>query len=189
MISFAEVVEDAKQNFASASPQEDIPLPPLPAPLSRNASQSRTSRLPRRILAASQIFQADENGNITQMVDQSMASNDNSVFLTANELIPPTPAIKHLAKKSTGQVSEIVEEISEGPSQIQIPEIHTPSRQRRRATVSIGSPTAQEKMAGSSELDLSPSKRKEKSKSQSNIFQMHIAPISMLEAELAKSKP
>lgn len=63
-----------------------------------------------------------------------------------------------------------------------IPEIHTPSRQRR-ATVSTGSPGAT--------LDIdsrSPSKRREKSKSHGNLFQKHITPVSLLEAELNKCK-
>ncbi|KAF8964325.1 hypothetical protein BDZ97DRAFT_899869 [Flammula alnicola] len=181
--TITEVVEDAKQNFASSSSPKDIPLPALPLPLSRNISQNRTSRLPRRVLAASQIFQTDENGNITP-TDQTM----NSAYITATDIskgsISPTAA-------TPAPVTPEVQPSSlpaEGPSQLQIPEIHTPSRQRR-ATVSTRSP---EPAVPAFDLNIeggSPSKRKEKSKSHGNLFQRHIAPISLLEAELSKVPP
>ncbi|KAJ3503995.1 hypothetical protein NLJ89_g8175 [Agrocybe chaxingu] len=82
MKNVEKVVEDAKQNFASSTAAKDVPLPPLPPPLSRNGSNTRPSRLPRRVLAASQIFQSDENGNITPMMDQSMMSANTSSFLS-----------------------------------------------------------------------------------------------------------
>ncbi|KAF8879081.1 hypothetical protein CPB84DRAFT_317690 [Gymnopilus junonius] len=95
MRNVEKVVEDAKQNFASSSVPKELPLPPLPPPLSRNTSQNRTSRLPRRVLAASQIFQADENGNITPMVDQSMVSTYNtSAFLSPDDLGTSKGSIK-----------------------------------------------------------------------------------------------
>jgi len=171
-----EVLEEAKQNFAAASAPKDVPPPALPPPLSRNTPANRSTRLPRRVLAASQIFQSDENGNITAMVDQSMASY-NSGFLTANDILisstpAPTPATKTVI--STGAEIPV-----ETQNQFQIPEINTPSRQKRRATVSIGSPATKRP------VDTSP--RKEKSKSQTNLLGMHIVPISVLEAEMNKS--
>ena len=173
IVPVTEVVEDAKQNFASSSSTQNLPLPPLPLPLARNASQSRSSRLPRRVLAASQIFQADENGNVSPM-DQTMASTANSTYLTNNDTsgssINPAP----------------VEPKSPSPPQrrshLPTPEIHTPSRQRR-ATVSTRSPGPTEQ---ASDAEGSP-RQKERSKSYGNLFQMHIAPISLLEAELNKS--
>ncbi|KAF8158040.1 hypothetical protein B0H34DRAFT_707275 [Crassisporium funariophilum] len=185
MRNVEKVVEDAKQNFESSSPQQDIPLPPLPLPLSRSVSQNRTSRLPRRVLAASQIFQADENGNISPMGDTSMlsATGNNTMFLTANY---------DTSRGSSGPLSAEAPRSptpTEGRSSLQIPEIHTPSRQRgqRRATVSTRSPEPAERVFSAPEG--SPSKRKEKSKSHGNLFQMHIAPISLLEAELDKAPP
>jgi len=173
-VPITEVVEDAKQNFASSSSTQDLPLPPLPLPLARNASQNRSSRLPRRVLAASQIFQADENGNVSPM-DQTMISTANSMYLTPNDTsrgsIGPTPADTKSPSPTRGK------------SHLQLPEIHTPSRQRR-ATVSTRSPEPTEKAF---DIEGSPSKRKEKSKSHGNLFQMHIAPISLLEEELNKS--
>ncbi|KAF8799033.1 hypothetical protein BYT27DRAFT_7202794 [Phlegmacium glaucopus] len=180
MRNVEKVVEDAKQNFASSSSPQDLPLPALPLPLARNASQNRSSRLPRRVLAASQIFQADENGNVSPM-DQTMISTANSMYLTANDTsrgsISPSPADASIEPKSPSR--------TQAKSHLQIPEIHTPSRQRR-ATVSTRSPEPTEQVFG---IEGSPSKRKEKSKSYGNLFQMHIAPISLLEAELSKTPP
>jgi serine/threonine-protein kinase GIN4 len=157
-------VEDARQNFASSSTHQLAQLPPLPlAPLSRSASQTRTnrsSRLPRKVLAASQIF-SDENDR--SVMDYTMTSTTSAAHATANTTTTDDAAP------------------AEGYSQL-IPEIHTPSRQRR-ATVSTGSPGVA--------LDIdtgSPSKRREKSKSHGNLFQRHITPVSMLEAELNKSE-
>jgi serine/threonine-protein kinase GIN4 len=156
----AEVVEDAQLNFASTSTQQLAPLPPLPlAPISRSVSRNRdlnrASRLPRKVLAASQIF-TDDSADYT--------ANSMGAFATLNTTIDDVAS-------------------SEGPSQI-LPQIHTPSRQRR-ATVSGRS------LEAPLNLDLetgSPSKRREKSKSHGNLFQQHIAPISLLEAELNKGR-
>ena len=179
IVPITEVVEDAKQNFASTSTAQDLPLPPLPLPFSCSASQNRPSRLPRRVLAASQIFQADENGNVSPM-DQTMLSTANSTYLSANDTSrgtnpPPTETFaefKYPSSPSQGKKSHL-----------QVPEIHTPSRQRR-ATVSTQSPEPSEQISG---IEGSPSKQKERSRSYGNLFQMRIAPISLLEAELSKS--
>ena len=179
IIPITEVVEDAKQNFASSSSAQDLPLPPLPLPLARNASQSRSSRLPRRVLAASQIFQADENGNVSPM-DQTMTSTGNSTYLSTTDtsrgsIKPSLPADTSTKLQPPSP--------SRAKTHMQIPEIHTPSRQRR-ATVSTRSPEAPEQVFDN---EGTPSKQKERSKSYGNLFQMHIAPISLLEAELNKS--
>ncbi|KAG5653104.1 hypothetical protein H0H81_002251 [Sphagnurus paluster] len=164
MRNVEKVVEDARQTFASSSTQELATLPSLPvAPLSRSHSRTgnRSSRLPRRALAASQIFSAE---NDQSALDLSMvAATDNK-----------------LSKEPT-----------ESRAQLQLPEIHTPSRQRR-ATVSVcSSPEKSPKtpFMGRDVDDVSPSKRREKSKSHGNLFQLHIAPVSLLEAELNKPEP
>lgn len=170
-----EVVEDAKQNFASSSSAQNLPLPPIPLPLAPNVSHNRSSRLPRRVLAASQIFQADENGNVSPM-DQTMISTEKSVCLSANDT----------SRGSTNSFlvsTEPKTPPAHGKSHLQIPEIHTPLRQRR-ATVSTRSPEPAEQVL---DIEASPSKQKERSRSYGNLFQMHIAPISLLEAELSKS--
>lgn len=61
-----------------------------------------------------------------------------------------------------------------------VPEIHTPSRQRR-ATVSEDSPIATRR-----DTEMTPSKRREKSRSHGNFLQQRIASISQLEAEINK---
>ena len=179
IIPIIEVVEDAKQNFASTSTAQDLPLPPLPLPLACNVSQNRSSRLPRRVLAASQIFQADENGNVSPM-DQTILSTANSTYLSSNDTsrdTNPPPTDTTFAEPKTPSSP------SQGKkSHLQIPEIHTPSRQRR-ATVSTRSPEPSEQISG---IDGSPSKQKERSRSYGNLFQRHIAPISLLEAGLSK---
>jgi len=196
-----EVVEEAKLNFAMASPKE-LALPPLPAPLSRNPSQNR-SRLPRRVLAASQIFQSDENGNITPMMDhdQSMMSGQNSSFLSAgnisrnNSLPSPSQALGTPATPlKMNSVLPTIEGSEASPSQFVIPEIHTPSRQRR-ATVNSRSPEPAARAVvdpktgiapeGDKDTELgSPSKRREKSKSHGHLLDKHIIPISLLEMQI-----
>lgn len=189
--SLTEVVEEAKQNFASASAPKELPLPSLPPPLSRTTPQNK-SRLPRRVLAASQIFQSDENGNITPLTDQSMVSNNNSTFLTTDDIVfpsTPAPVVPAKDKASIDPTNKVSDRPAEGTYQFQIPEIHTPSRQKRRATVSITSPVAVEKLAPettTSDVGASPSKRREKSKSQSDLLNKRIVPIAVLEAEINK---
>ncbi|KAF9013205.1 hypothetical protein BDQ17DRAFT_1321088 [Cyathus striatus] len=173
MRNVEKVVEDARQNFAAASVQEStlpsLPVPPS-RPVSRNASQTtsqprsnRSSRLPRKVLAASQIFTEE---NIKAIGDQSFASNATSTYATAN---------------TTGlhDISVYNGSTPVRNTQLVVPEIHTPSRQRR-ATVSTGSPEA------AMLFDGSPSKRKEKSKSHGNLFDQRIARLSLIEAELNK---
>ncbi|GLB38202.1 putative protein tyrosine kinase [Lyophyllum shimeji] len=163
MRNVEKVVEDARQTFASSSTHELTTLPSLPvAPLSRSHSRNntnRSSRLPRKILAASQIF-ANENDQIG-----SDHANATGSYATANDT-STDPA--------------------EGRSQLQLPEIHTPSR-KRRATVSICSPEKAPQTPMNLDAESgSPSKLREKSRSHGNLFQLHIAPVSMLEAELNK---
>ncbi|PFH46524.1 hypothetical protein AMATHDRAFT_199381 [Amanita thiersii Skay4041] len=107
MRNVEKVVEDARQSFALAATSQSTALPPLPvAPVaSRSASATRTnrsSRLPRKVLAASQIF-ADEN---MQASDQSTTSNT-------------TPAKMSTNNESPGSSSQLV------------PEVQTPSKKQR----------------------------------------------------------
>ncbi|KAJ7758141.1 hypothetical protein DFH07DRAFT_818885 [Mycena maculata] len=158
MKNVEQVVEDARQNFASSS-TEVTPLPPLPlAPLSRATSQThiyRSSRLPRKVLAASQIF-ADPADSSQNMSSMNAAANSS----VANT------------------------DLSEGTSQI-MAGLCTPIRPRR-ATVSARSPDPVD-VSFDLELETgSPSKRKEKSKSQGDLLQRRITPLAQLELEIAK---
>ncbi|KAJ7433039.1 hypothetical protein B0H11DRAFT_773977 [Mycena galericulata] len=158
MRNVEQVVEDARQNFASSS-TEVTPLPPLPlAPLSRATSQTRTyrsSRLPRKLLAASQIFADPEDSS------QNLSSMDAAANSTVANM-----------------------DLSEGTSQI-VSELRTPTRPRR-ATVSARSPEPADASFDIDIETGSPSKRKEKSRSQGDLLQRRITPIAQLELEIAK---
>ncbi|KAF8645210.1 hypothetical protein AX16_008037 [Volvariella volvacea WC 439] len=171
------VVEDTRQSFTSSA---NLPVPPpaLPIAPSRSASQNRnklSSRMPRKILPANQIF-ADEMGVI--LPNPALTSSSTSTHRS-----PSTSTFATFSNNTTTVTSPNMSIPS-------IPEIRTPSRQRR-ATLAIHSPGKSRNLE-TCDFDLdtgSPSKRKEKSKSYGNLLQRHIAPISVLEAELAKPPP
>jgi len=172
------VVEDARQNFASSS--SIGPLPPLPlAPISRRASLTRTNRsarMPRKILAASEIF---VDGYESPSMDRSTATSDraSAYFAEARSRIDATPNADMTLPTIP---SELPSFALEGQS-FAMPE--TPSR-RRRATVVTRSPEPGGK--GSLTIDTSsPSKRREKSKSQNDLARP-ITPVTKLEFELER---
>ncbi len=133
---------------------------------------NRSSRLPRRALAASQIFA--DNNLVVDISNSVSSSGPTTSDATSSSGPPVTPA------ETTG--SMFLPSASAEPAQTKfiIPEIHTPSR-RRRATVSQDSPVAINKNA-----EMSPSKRREKSRSHGNLLQQRIASLTKLEAEINK---
>ncbi|KAI0338866.1 hypothetical protein BDW22DRAFT_1362161 [Trametopsis cervina] len=189
-----QVVEDARQNFAMST---NAPLPPLPvAPISRRTSEQRpenrsnnsnhSARVPRRILAANHIFSQDyepgqgettatslnvsvnEQPNESVEFRRSWMNNDASIPSIPSE--DPSRMITHV-------------KLSDGPG--------TPSRQRRRATILSRSPEAPAKTKPALQLDLSPSKGREKSRSQNDLqLGRPITPVTRLEFEIEQlSKP
>ncbi|KAI0330464.1 hypothetical protein GY45DRAFT_1323595 [Cubamyces sp. BRFM 1775] len=197
------VVDEARQNFAASS-SSGPPPPPLPvAPISRRSScnrSGRANRVPRKILPANQIFVNEyESG----MFDRSMLSASPSAsplpspsFLNtmnfADHSLPTIPSempsrVSHGYNDEREQSSRSFfgEKLSAGVEAsgtgLAVPE--TPSR-KRRATVVTRSPETKRK-APSLELDLSPSKRREKSKSHSELVRP-ITPITKLEFELER---
>ncbi|KXN82862.1 MAP/microtubule affinity-regulating kinase 4 [Leucoagaricus sp. SymC.cos] len=174
------VVEDARQNFA-ASAKADAPLPSLPvAPRNvlNGRSTGRSSRLPRKILAASQIF-ADYNNSL--MTDGSSSANTPALVTsdaTSSNRSSVTPAETPATSVPSAPTST-----EPAKTDFMIPEIHTPSRQRR-ATVSMNSPVSIHRDA-----EMSPSERREKSRLHGNFLQRRIASISQLEAEIDKPIP
>lgn len=181
----SEVVEDARQNFA-ASNNGSGPLPPLPvAPISRRASLTRTnrsSRVPRKILAANQIF---VDGYESGVLDRSISSADRtSSYSTVNN--SGANATSVLMNQTLPTIP------SEQPSrvdQVDSPAVpQTPSR-KRRATVVTRSPEPN-RNALVQDIDpvspyTSPSKRREKSKSQNDLARP-ITPVMKLEFELER---
>ncbi|KAH0586424.1 hypothetical protein H2248_007659 [Termitomyces sp. 'cryptogamus'] len=79
------------------------------------------------------------------------------------------------------------EHAPDNPNPMHLLELNTPVR-KRRATVSNCSPEISQTPSDLCTDAGSPSKRREKSKSHGNLLQLHIAPISMLDAELNKSQ-
>jgi serine/threonine-protein kinase GIN4 len=122
-----------------------------------------------------------------------MVSNNNSTFLTADDIVfpsTPAPVVPAKDKAPIDPTNKAFDRPAEETYQFQVPEIHTPSRQKRRATVSVTSPVAVEKLAPeatTSDLGASPSKRREKSKSHSDLLNKRIVPMAVLEAEINKS--
>ncbi|KAI0693211.1 hypothetical protein BC835DRAFT_1546100 [Cytidiella melzeri] len=187
-----QVVEDARQNFAQAS---SATLPPLPvAPVSRRPSEqrvedavnrsNRSSRVPRKILAANHIFSQDYqpgSGDSTTMSQNvSVSGEDQSVQYRRswmNETLPTIPS-EEPSKMS------MFSSLSDAPG--------TPPRHRRRATIITRSPEAVSKVKPALELDMSPSKRREKSRSQNDLQMLGrpITPVTRLEFEIEQlSKP
>jgi serine/threonine-protein kinase GIN4 len=159
-------VEDARQTFASAD-MTNRPLPPLPiSPASRSTSHSRanrSSRVPRKILAASQIFvhEPDNNQSTSTILTSAYATADSTNLHPNESLALPQVGQGHLLEFS--------------------PQTPRP----RRATVSA---LSLEHMGVQHDLDTdsgSPAQQKEKSKSQANLIR-HITPVRGLEFESRK---
>ncbi|KAH8082009.1 hypothetical protein BXZ70DRAFT_631704 [Cristinia sonorae] len=214
--SVEKVVEDARQNFNASTTAG--PLPPLPvAPVSRpklNAStnskatnelsrsqRSNTSRVPRKILAANQIFVNEyESGMIDSAAPSPLASsfdlgtssqNYSSSFAAA----PRSPQEKSFANSTLPTIPSEDERSRVVPSVV----VSTPAKSRaRRATVVTMSPEPKAKPAQRPSLEVdtaitsSPSKRREKSRSQNDLSHLGrtITPVTQLEFEIERlSKP
>lgn len=186
----SEVVEDARQSFAASAPT--TALPPLPVAPSRPHSRAmdrtlnssvdrslRPNRLPRRILAANQIFVNEyESGEISP-------SCTSEFFNSA----PPSAAhngsfgIDHTLPTIPSEAN------SPAPAIRELPVTPNKSRTRTRShTVVTRSPEVK-KERPSLEIDTtaSPSKRREKSRSQNDLSRA-ITPVAELELQIERSK-
>lgn len=175
------VVEDARETFAASAclPSPPLPIAPIKAPVDRNRSVNRTqksARAPRRILAANEIFAIDGSQSpMTSPMTSTFADSYNQSGFDNSFNDNSLPSIP-----------------SEGPSQVievSSPVPHTPSR-ARRATVVTRSPEVH-RQKPQLEIDTSPSKKREKSKSQNDLGRP-ITPVTKLEFEierLAKAGP
>ncbi|XP_006462561.1 hypothetical protein AGABI2DRAFT_193680 [Agaricus bisporus var. bisporus H97] len=179
MQNVEKVVEDACQNFA-ASAKVEAPLPSLPA-APRNSlhnHSTRSLRPPRKVVAAAEIF-AEYNNSLkadtSHSADTSVVGNSEP---SSNQGVSHTPS-------GASSSSILSPPTSATPSQNQliVRKNHTPSP-KRRATVSEDSPIAIHKDA-----EMSPSKRRDKTRSHGNLLQQRIASLTQLEAEFNKPTP
>ena len=193
-----EVVEDARQNFNAST--SAAPLPPLPvAPAARSKSKSnsnelsrsqRSNRVPRKILAANQIFVNEyesgsaglspltssfDHSNITSL-QTSFAASQRENSLMNDDTLPTIPSEDERSRVE--------------------PVMFTPNKNRaRRATVVTRSPEPKQVKVGererpSLEIDTelatsSPNKRREKSRSQNDLGRA-ITPVTQLEFEIER---
>ena len=168
-----EVVEDARQNFAASI---STPLPPLPiSPVARHSQimpgspenySSRSSRIPRRILPANQIFVDDYD---TNHADQSAV-----VSLSQEEAPVKRRSVIDLSIPVVlSENSATPQETTEAPT--------TPIQTRvRRATIVTRSPEVDGRRPS---LEVDTDTQREKSKSQHDLGRS-ITPVNKLELEL-----
>ena len=137
--------------------------------------------MPRKILAANQIF-ADgyESGFLDQSGLSSLDKSGVSSFFADGKSEPrsPVPDINDTLPTIPSEQPSVFS----NPQSPSVPE--TPSRRARRATVVTRSPEPARKQP-SLEIDTSPSKRREKSRSQNDLIRP-ITPVTKLEFELQK---
>jgi serine/threonine-protein kinase GIN4 len=164
------VVEDARQNFASTSTHALPALPVAPASrqlsLSRSQTRSnRSSRLPRKLLAANQIFvDGYEDGSFN-------ASFLSSASPLSSELPSPEPSA--VLEESSVQFASVTEASSPRP---------------RRYTIVTRSPKPSGASPPVENGFESPSKRKDRWRSQGDLLQRSIAPIERLTLELERGE-
>jgi serine/threonine-protein kinase GIN4 len=156
------VVADARQNFASSNVSLFPPLPVPPGPQTRRPSRDRPQWPSRRALPANQVFQVEEDSS----VDQSVASSPNPAQnnhhnIVLADILPPGP----------GEAPSCSAFSYDGP------------RPTRRATV-LGR-TPEKSRILNIDADMTPSKRREKSKSANDLNRL-IRPISKVQFELDK---
>lgn len=177
-----EVVEDARQNFAASvsTPLPPLPVAPVARPSSENRSQTSSTRIPRRILAANEIF---VNEYDTSQMDHSMSSSLNS---SVNSRQPRD--LLAVADRRSMVDSTIPSIPSEEPSRADLGQDPaeapgTPVRTRvRRNTIVTRSPEAEKKKPSLEIETVSPNQR-EKSRSQHDLGRP-ITPVTRLAFEL-----
>ena len=164
-----EVVADTRQNFASSNISLFPPLPVAPGPQTRRPSLGHShdnlnhfTRPSRRALPADQIFHVEEGSD----PDQSLASSSTPAQnvhrgVVRTDLLPVAPL--------------------EGSNRTTFS--YDSPRPTRRATVLARSPEKPRALA--IDIDMTPSKRREKSKSANDLKRL-IRPISKVQLELDK---
>lgn len=199
---FAEVVEDARQNFNASSttgPLPPLPVAPAPRPtkmktgtneLSKSqrsstndlskSQRSSTTRVARKILAANQIFvdeyESGEPSPLNSSFDHSQTSasfllSPREKSFLANNTLPTIPSEDERSRVEVGL------KVQQSPSRV------------RRATVVTRSPEPKPRpeirRSEGDEVTASPSKRREKSRSQNDLGRA-ITPVTQLEFEIER---
>lgn len=174
------VVDNSRQTFEQFAVMNTQSVPTLPPPpVSRRPSQATTpslsrsgSRMPRKMLAANQIFNEDASPNAS--FDTSCYGADSST--NAGDLSMFTPVVKTKPLNDPFSTSLIAATSS-------------PARPRRN-TINTESPA---KAAGTGRflqsVEDSPSKRKERSRSSANLLDQHISPVAQLNLALDNREP
>lgn len=157
-----EVVADARQNFASSNVSLLPPLPVPPGPQTRRPSRDHSQRPSRRALPANHVFQVEEDWSI----DQSFTSSSTPAQYDYHDVVPTD--ILPTAPREGPSCSAFS---CDGPRP-------TPTR---RATV-LGRTPEQSRILNI-DADMTPSKRREKSKSANDLNRL-IRPISKVQFEL-----
>lgn len=160
-LPFLEVVQDARLSFASSMPLLQLPAPPPPASRRPSISQARavprrpSRRMQRRIPSATQIFGQDGGpASSTRTGEVKQERSANQLPFPSDAAVSGTPAVTQ-----------------------------TPTRPRRN-TIGTRSPKPSGvTQSPSSELN-SPSKRKERWRSQGNLLDRKIVPSEILSVEL-----
>ncbi|TEB40031.1 hypothetical protein FA13DRAFT_1751165 [Coprinellus micaceus] len=162
------VVEEAKANFEAADPNREYTLPPLPVPPSQTR-RVRSGRLPRRVLAASQIF--DESGAPSSL-DSSFASN-----APPSSYCPPPSA----ETSNLGTPSEFPSvAASPADEQFVIPEILTPSKQRRATISTTRSPSSPPRMEMAEGFS--------RHRGHNSLAQLRVTPLSQLDSDVRRAQ-
>ncbi|KAI0081624.1 hypothetical protein K474DRAFT_1671815 [Panus rudis PR-1116 ss-1] len=184
------VVEETRQSFAASS--GSMTLPPLPVAPARSRDRSnlsgsgqglnksqRSNRVPRRILAANQIF-VDEY----QSGEISPGFTSTEYLSSAPPSAPPLNVSFALTDITIPTIPDEQSKLMQSPTSVtavQMPQ--TPSR-ARRATVVTRSPEPKGQKP-ELKIDVESPSHKEKSKSQNDLGRA-ITPIHQLEFELAQ---
>ncbi|KAG6891525.1 hypothetical protein C0992_005060 [Termitomyces sp. T32_za158] len=194
-----------KSDETSVSWEEDVRLQNAPSLLSsvrqaaedeRVAADARMDRLTiwmrnveKVVEDARQSFVSSSTHEIKTLPSPPVAPLSHSQGRTNRSSVHPRnvlPASEIFANEQSFAASGSC--VATTDASLQLPEVDTPMR-KRRATVSDCLPEKVCQTPSDPDGDAgSPSKRREKSKSHGNLLQLHIAPISMLDAELNKTQ-
>lgn len=160
-------MQEAKATFEATDPNREYKHPTLPMPPSQTR-RVRSGRLPRRVLAASQIF--DENG-APSSADSSFASK-----------APPSsysgPQSVQILDGGSPRVSDEQPAFVESPTEMEVAIAETAAPLKQRRTTSPCSPTLVDEAEGFS-----------KSRGHTSLDQLRVTPFAQLESAAKRVQP